>query len=85
MKETGLEISRLRHPKMEKVYDVRTYVLSKFNHVVAILQNPPTKIQENIKSAIARFINQGPFRTTKEFIFVPTQFGGLGIPKIFDF
>ena len=49
------------------------------------IPNPPAKVSHNIETAFVRFINQGTFRTTKELIFTPKQFGGLGIPKIFDF
>ena len=49
--------TRLGLSKMEKVHAIKTYVLSKFNHIVAILPNPPVKVLDNIKTAIARFIN----------------------------
>ena len=77
--------TRLGLSKMKKVYIVKTYILSKFNHVAAILPNPSAKMRDSIETSIARFINQGPFRTTKELIFTPTRFGGLGVPKLFDF
>ena len=77
--------TRLGPSKLEKVHVVKTYILSKFDHVVAILPNPSAEIRDTIETAIARFINQGHFQTIKELIFTPTQYGGLGVPKLFDF
>ena len=51
--------------KLENVYIVKTFILSKFNIFVAILPNPPAKKWENIETAIVRLIDQGPFKLLK--------------------
>ena len=57
---------------------VKTDGISKFKHVAMILEDPPKKIVEEI-------IQAGSYRTTKELIFTPKQYGGLGIPKLKEF
>jgi len=56
--------------------------LSKFNHIAAIIPDPPKKIIEEIESIISRFIQAGSYKTTKENIFLPKHLGGLGVPKV---
>ena len=76
---------KIRLSNEEKAMIVKTHGLSKFTHVVMILENPPKKVVEAIESMICRLIQAGNYRTTKELIFTPKQYGGLGIPKLKEF
>ena len=57
---------KVRLSKVEKAMVVKIHGLSKFTHVAMILEDPPKKIVEGIKSMICRFNQVGNYRTTKE-------------------
>ena len=63
--------------RSEKAMVVKKHGLSKFTHVVMILEDPPKKIIEEIKGMICRFIQAGNYRMTKELVFLPKEHGGL--------
>ena len=73
---------RARLSNEEKAQVVKVHGLSKFNHIAAILPDPPTKVAEQIESIISRFIQAGSYKTTKENIFLPKHLGGLGVPRV---
>ena len=60
----------------------KAHGLSKFNHIAAIIPDPPNKVSEQIESIICRFIQAGSYETTKEHIFLPKHLGGLGVPRV---
>ena len=66
----------------EKAQVVKIHGLSKFNHIAAIIPDPPNKISDQIESVICRFIQAGSYKMTKENVFLPKHLGGLGVPRV---
>ena len=68
-----------------KVNVIKTYALSKFTHVAAILPNPGKEIIKEIESTITilKAINRSI--VPRDLIFLPRSQGGLGVPKIETF
>ena len=60
---------RARLSNEEKAQVVKIHGLSKFNHIAAIIPDPPNKVSEQIESIIWRFIQAGSYKTTKQNIF----------------
>ena len=48
----------------------------KFNHIAAIIPDPPNKVAEQIESIISRFIQAGSYKTTKKMSFYPNTVVG---------
>ena len=61
---------RARLSNEEKAQVVKIHGLSKFNHIAAIIPDPPNKVSEQIESIICRFIQAGSYKTTKEHVFL---------------
>ena len=68
-----------------KVNVIKTYALSKFTHIAAILPNPGKEIAKEIESTITRFIARNRSIVPKDLIFLPRSQGGLGVPRIATF
>ena len=68
-----------------KVNVIKTYALSKFTHIAAILPNPGKEIAIKIESSITRFIARNRSIVPKDLIFLLRLEGGLGVPRITTF
>ena len=73
---------RARLSNEEKAQVVKIHGLSKFNHIAAIIPDPPNKVAEQIESIISKFIQAGSYKTTKENVFLPKHLGGLRVPRV---
>ena len=82
------EIFRWARKKLSltgKVNVIKTYALSKFTHVAAILPNPGKEIIKEIECTITRFIARNRSIVPRDLIFLPRSQGGLGVPKVETF
>ena len=69
-----------------RVNIVKTCILSKFNHIAAIIPQPNKDLIKQIENIIVDFINNSKRHVyPKELMFTPKEQGGLGLPIISDF
>ena len=69
-----------------RVNIVKTCILSKFNHIAAIVPQPSKDLIKQIENIIVDFINNSKRHVyPKELMFTPKEQGGLGLPIISDF
>ena len=69
-----------------RVNIVKTCILSKFNHIAAIIPQPNKELMKQIENIIVGFINNSKRHVyPKELMFTPKELGGLGLPIISDF
>ena len=88
LKNARAELFRWTRKKLSitgKVNVIKTYALSKFTHIAAILPNPGKEIAKEIESTITRFIARNRSTVPRDLIFLPRSQGGLGVPKIETF
>ena len=68
-----------------KVNIIKSCVMSKFTHVATIIPNPPKEFITRFEQMIIKFINGESNRYSKQIIFTPKKYGGLGIHQIQHF
>ena len=77
--------SNLCLSQLEKAQIVKTYALSKINHIAVIVPTPNSKTLHSIKASIVSFMNRNTyFRTNKDLTFRYRKYGGLCIPNAQD-
>ena len=68
-----------------KITVIKTYALSKMNHLVTILPTLKNDFVKEIENLLCKFINPGRTLFPKQLIFMPIKNQGLGLQKIETF
>ena len=68
-----------------KINVIKTYALSKLNHLITILPNLSKDITKEIEDLFCKFINPGRTLYSKQLIFRPIKDQGLGLKRIETF
>ena len=58
---------------------IKACVMSKFTHIAAILPQPPKEFTLELENILIRFINGKRNKFSKDVIFTPKKYGGLGL------
>merc|ERR1711954_510364 len=77
--------STMRLTTTAKVNIIKTCLLSKFTHLATALPLPHKKVISEVEKIFTRFINGKRNQFSKQIIFTPKRFGGLGVPDLKTF